>query len=75
LYYRLDDGGAIVDDHDGRCARRYFLELITVHVRNIYDPTTYRYGVMEAMISAFHARFPMDLDHAADGVWLRREPS
>jgi hypothetical protein len=51
----------------------YLLELDTVHVRNVYDPATYRDGVIEAMISAFHARFPMHLDHAVHGVWLRRQ--
>jgi hypothetical protein len=73
VYYRLDDCGAIIDDQDGRCARRYLLELITVHVQNVYDPATYRDGVMEVMVSAFHTRFPMHPDHAVDGVWLRRQ--
>jgi hypothetical protein len=70
VYYRLDDCVAIVDDHDGRCARRYLLELITVHILNIYDPVTNRDGVMEAMISVFQARFQMHPDHVVDGVWL-----
>jgi hypothetical protein len=70
LYYRLNDCGVIVDDYNGQCTRRYLLELITMHVRNIYDPATYRNGVIEATISAFHARFPMHPDHVVDGVWL-----
>jgi hypothetical protein len=73
IYYWLDDCRAIVNDQDGRCTHRYLLELVTVHIRNVYDPATYRDGVIEAMISAFHARFPMHPDHAVHGVWLRRQ--
>jgi hypothetical protein len=70
MYYHLDDYRAIVDDHDGRCVRQYLLELIIVHVRNVYNPATYRDGVIEAMISAFLAMFPIHADHGIDGVWL-----
>jgi hypothetical protein len=69
MCYRLNHYGMIVDDHDGRCARRYLLELITLHIRNVYEPATYQ---IEAMVSAFHARFPMHPDHVVDGVWLRQ---
>jgi hypothetical protein len=44
MYYCLDNYGAIIDDHDGRY---------------VYDPVTYRDGVVEAMISTFYARFSM----------------
>jgi hypothetical protein len=44
LYYRLDDFGVIVNDQDGRCARQYLLELVSVHVRTF---TTRRHIEME----------------------------
>jgi hypothetical protein len=71
-YYTLDDAGSIVTDRAGRGARQYLLELVTVHVRNVYEPSTYRDGVIEQIISAFHSRYPM-LEHlAVSSVWLRR---
>jgi hypothetical protein len=60
-----------VIDGLGRGARRYLLELVTVHVWNVYDPSTYRDGVIEQIISAFNTRYPM-LEHlAVSSVWLR----
>jgi hypothetical protein len=52
--------------------RRYLLELVTVHVRNVYDPTTYRDGVIEQIISTFNTRYPMPEHLAVSSVWLRR---
>jgi hypothetical protein len=73
-YYTLDEAGGIVTDGAGagRGTRRYLLELVTVHVRNVYDPSTYRDGVIEQIISAFHSRYPMPEHLAVSLVWLRR---
>jgi hypothetical protein len=40
---------------------------------NIYCPVIYRDRVIEAMISAFHAKFSIHPDHAVEEVWLRRQ--
>jgi DNA-directed RNA polymerase specialized sigma24 family protein len=71
-YYTLDDVGGIVTDGVGQGARRYLLELVTVHVRNVYDPSTYRDGVIEQIIYAFHSLYPMPEHLAVSSVWLRR---
>jgi hypothetical protein len=47
LYYTLDESGGIMTDGLGQGARRYLLELVRVHVRSVYDPSTYRDGVIE----------------------------
>jgi hypothetical protein len=61
-----------VTDGLGQGVLRYLLELVTVHMRNVYDPSTYRDGVIEQIIYAFHNRYPM-LEHlAVSSVWLRR---
>jgi hypothetical protein len=72
LYYTLDDVGGTVIDGLGRGACRYLLEIVTVHVRNVYDPSTYRDGVIEHIISAFNTRYPIPEHLAVSSVWLRR---
>jgi hypothetical protein len=72
LYYTLDDTRGIVTNGLGRGVRRYLLELVTVHVRNVYDPSTYRYGVIEQIIVAFNSRYPMPEHLVVSSVWLRR---
>jgi hypothetical protein len=52
--FALDDTRGIVTNHFGRDAHRYLLELVTVHVRNVYDPTTNRDAVIKQIICAFH---------------------
>jgi hypothetical protein len=71
LYYTFDDAGGIVTDGLGRGTRRYLLELVTVHVRNVYDPSTYRDRVIEHIISAFNSQYPMPEHLAVSSVWLR----
>jgi hypothetical protein len=61
-----------VTDRLGRGAHRYLLKLVTVHVWNVYDPSTYRDGVIEHIISAINSQYPM-LEHLAiSSVWLRQ---
>jgi hypothetical protein len=59
LYYTLDDVGGIVTNGLGRGTRRYLLELFIVYIRNVYNPSTYRDGVIKKIISAFNSRYPM----------------
>jgi hypothetical protein len=59
-----------VTDHLGRGTHQYLLELVTVHVRNLYDPLTYKDGLIEQIISAFHTRYPMPELLAVSSIWL-----
>jgi hypothetical protein len=43
-----------------------------MHVQNVYDPSTYRDGVIEQIIFAFNTRYPMPEHLAVSSVWLRR---
>jgi hypothetical protein len=43
-----------------------------VHVRNVYDPSTYKDGVIEQIISAFNTRYPIPEHLAVSLVWLCR---
>jgi hypothetical protein len=43
-----------------------------VYVRNMYDPLTYRDGVIKQIISAFNSRYPMPEHLVVSSVWLRR---
>jgi hypothetical protein len=43
-----------------------------VHVWNVYDPSTYRDGVIEHIISIFNSQYPMPEQLAVSSVWLCR---
>jgi hypothetical protein len=47
LFYTLDNNGGIVTDHLGRATHQYLLELMIIHVRNVYNPSIYKDGLIK----------------------------